>query len=205
MHVNLCLSNLQSKSFYTKYGSEILKSSIILEDDLDFLCIQSPQQFLNAIQHHTNQNLHRLKFSKLARSGQLLEVSNDCVLILTCLCRYQTVFCALLACVLSFWISPYMPSLGQLLVLLCSCFVLFFNIRLEVCFISMYNCLVKTQHLEWKKFFFKIVVEMWKRQHKMNLVALKRFLSSSNHLHKLIRKSIRLIQEIEVVSRGYKL
>nr|CAB3267609.1 vezatin [Phallusia mammillata] len=150
-----------SKFYYTKYGNEILSSSVILDDDLDYLCVQSPQHFLSAIQQNTQPPLNNYKCLRSA--------------------RYPAVIVAFLACLISFWTSPYLPSIGQTLVFACSSFVLLFNVRLE------------------------IVVEMWKRQHEMNSLALRDFLLSSNRFQKLIRKSIRLIQEMEVVSRGFKL
>jgi len=39
---------LQSHFYFVKYGQGILESRIILEEDLDYLCLRVPQQFFIA-------------------------------------------------------------------------------------------------------------------------------------------------------------
>ncbi|CAK8689009.1 unnamed protein product [Clavelina lepadiformis] len=146
-----------SRYFYTEYGKEILESKIMLEDDLDYLCLQTPQQFLISKRSLLNKD----------PDGKST--------------RYSTLIVALLAFFLAALFDPIVPTFIQILFALITCFLTFFNIRLE------------------------IIVLVWKRRHEANLEALRKFLKASEKLNSMIRRSIRLVQEMEVVSRGYKL
>nr|XP_002126508.1 vezatin [Ciona intestinalis] len=152
-----------SRHFHSRYGSEILQSKVILEDDLDYLCIQTPQQFLNAI----NSNEIKKPTKHASKSGH-----NSF--------RYSAMVVLVVACFISFFFST-LPTFPQSCLAIIALGVICFNVRLE------------------------IIIEMWKRKHEGNLHALNRFLCISAQLHSQIKRSIRLIQEVEVVSRGYKL
>ena len=53
---SLVSSLFQCQNYYYQFGEEIVSSKIILDDDLDFLCLQTPQIFVDIVRKDKNPN-----------------------------------------------------------------------------------------------------------------------------------------------------
>jgi len=153
-----------SHDYYFKYGQEIVGSKIILDEDLDFLCLQTPQIFVDIVRKE-----------KMEKPNKKEEPISSSIL------RWSTIFAVLLSLLYFNLFSLILPIYVQAVLFILFFIYIIFNARL------------------------KIAKEIWKKKLESNFSVIKNFLHLSFKYISVSRRSIRLIQELEVVNLGYRL
>jgi len=157
------------KQYYYEFGEEVVSSKIILDEDLDFLCLQTPQIFVDIVRKDRKLSGDNQHEQAKVKKEEKIEIKNN----------YFTFSSVILfiAVVATSLFSVYLHMVVFAFVLM---FVIF-TVRL------------------------KLTKEIWKRRLLGNLSIIKDLLNFSYKFLSTSRQSIKMAQELEVVSLGYSL
>ena len=160
------------KRYYYEFGEEVVGSKIILDEDLDFLCLQTPQIFVDIVRKDrklSGNNEQPEKDEQEVKEEKIKDSKNNYL--------NFSLIVLFLSLVLTSIYSVYFHIAVFALVLM---FVIF-TVRL------------------------KLTKEIWKRRLLGNLSIIKDLLNFSYKFLSTSRQSIKMAQELEVVSLGYSL